>query len=50
MDGLWAGLDEFGMILVRNMNGWLVIYIDMRLVCMIILHWLVRHDFGMVRT
>jgi len=28
--------------------GWLVIYIGMRLVCMIILCWLVRHDFGMV--
>jgi len=24
LDGLWARLDEFGMILVRNMKGWLV--------------------------
>jgi len=39
------GLDKFGMILVQNMKGWLVIFIGMRLVCMIILCWLVRHDF-----
>jgi len=28
-----AGIDEFGMILVWNMNGWLVINVGMELVC-----------------
>ena len=30
---------------IWNMIGWLVVYIGMRLVCMITLCWLVRHDF-----
>jgi len=38
-------LNEPGMICVRSMIGCLVIYIGMRLVCMITLCWLVRHDF-----
>jgi len=28
-DGLWVVNDEFGMILVWNMNEWLVIYVIM---------------------
>ena len=48
LNDLWAGIDEFVMIFVWNIMGWLVIHIGMRLICMIILCWLVRHDFGMV--
>jgi len=34
-NGLQVRIDEFGVILVWNMNGWLVIKVDMELVCMI---------------
>jgi len=36
LNGLWARIDEFGMILVWNLIRWLVINIGMRLICMII--------------
>ena len=48
LNGLWVGNDEFGMILVWNMNGWLVMNVGMELVCMIIYAWWVKHDFGVV--
>jgi len=35
LNGCWAEIDEFGMIMVWNMNGWLIINVDMELVCMI---------------
>jgi len=37
LNGLWAENDELGMILVRNMIGWLVMNVGMELVCMILL-------------
>ena len=37
LSGLWAGINEFGMIFVWNLIGWLVINIGMILVCMITL-------------
>jgi len=43
-------IDEFGVILARNMNGWLVINVAMELVCIMTLCWLDKHDFGVVRT
>jgi len=48
LNGLWVEIGEFGMILVWDMNGWLVIEAGMELVCMIILCWLMKHDFGVV--
>jgi len=33
LNGLWARIDGFGMILAWNINGWLVINVGMRLVC-----------------
>mgnify|MGYP005946251877 CR=1 FL=1 len=47
---LWTRIDEFGMILVWNMNGWLVMNVDMELVCIMTLCWLEKHDVGVVRT
>jgi len=41
----WDEIGEFGMILAWNMNGWLIIDVGMSWACMIILRWLVRHDF-----
>ena len=37
LSGLWARNDEFGIILVWNMIGWLVTNVGMELVCMITL-------------
>jgi len=39
-DGLWVVNDEFGMILVWNMNEWLVIYVIMDWVWAWKLYWL----------
>jgi len=36
LSGLWTIIDEFGMMYVGNMVGWLMVYIEMRVVCMII--------------
>jgi len=39
LSGLWTGNNQFGMILVWNMNQWLVINVGMGLVCMITIWW-----------
>jgi len=43
LSGLWTGNNKFGMILVWNMNEWLVINVDMELVWTMILCWLEEH-------
>ena len=48
LNGLSTGNNEFGMVFVWNMNGWLVMNVGMELICMIIYAWWVRHDFGVV--
>jgi len=35
LNSLWAVIDEFGMIFVWNLIGWLVVNVGMELVCMI---------------